>query len=54
MQSMKTVIEAIRAEIALFWEKCFYSEEQRQSFVPYYDGKGLLYNDNNLTLNVCF
>uniref|UniRef100_G3NRC1 Protein regulator of cytokinesis 1a n=1 Tax=Gasterosteus aculeatus aculeatus TaxID=481459 RepID=G3NRC1_GASAC len=37
MQSMKTVIEAIRAEIALFWEKCFYSEEQRQSFVPYYD-----------------
>ncbi|KAM8891409.1 protein regulator of cytokinesis 1-like [Spinachia spinachia] len=37
MQSLKTVIEAIRAEIALFWEKCFYSEEQRQLFVPYYD-----------------
>ncbi|KAL6106603.1 prc1 [Pungitius sinensis] len=37
MQSMKTVIETIRAEIALFWDKCFYSEEQRQLFVPYND-----------------
>ncbi|XP_045893215.1 protein regulator of cytokinesis 1-like isoform X2 [Micropterus dolomieu] len=37
MQSMKSVIEAIRAEIALLWEKCFYSQEQQQSFVPYHD-----------------
>lgn len=35
MQSMKSVIEAIRAEIALFWERCFYSQEQQQAFVPY-------------------
>ncbi|XP_068578544.1 protein regulator of cytokinesis 1-like isoform X2 [Cebidichthys violaceus] len=37
MQSMKTVIEAIRAEIALFWGKCFYSHEQQEAFDPYYD-----------------
>ncbi|XP_068459835.1 protein regulator of cytokinesis 1-like isoform X2 [Clinocottus analis] len=37
MQSMATVIGAIRAEIALFWEKCFYSQEQQQAFVPYHD-----------------
>ncbi|XP_023128588.2 protein regulator of cytokinesis 1-like isoform X2 [Amphiprion ocellaris] len=37
MQSMKSVIEAIRAEIALLWEKCFYSQEQQQAFVPYHD-----------------
>uniref|UniRef100_A0A665V6F2 Protein regulator of cytokinesis 1-like n=1 Tax=Echeneis naucrates TaxID=173247 RepID=A0A665V6F2_ECHNA len=37
MQSMKSVIEAIRAEIALFWERCFYSQEQQQAFVAYHD-----------------
>uniref|UniRef100_A0A3B4YXJ0 Protein regulator of cytokinesis 1a n=1 Tax=Seriola lalandi dorsalis TaxID=1841481 RepID=A0A3B4YXJ0_SERLL len=37
MQSMKSVIESIRAEIALFWERCFYSEEQQQAFIPYHD-----------------
>uniref|UniRef100_UPI0037E87970 protein regulator of cytokinesis 1-like n=1 Tax=Semicossyphus pulcher TaxID=241346 RepID=UPI0037E87970 len=36
MQSMKSVIEAIRAEIALFWERCFYSQEQQQAFLPYH------------------
>ncbi|KAM3609377.1 uncharacterized protein V6R79_013647 [Siganus canaliculatus] len=36
MQSMKSVIEAIRAEIALLWEKCFYSQEQKQAFFPYH------------------
>ncbi|XP_022612057.1 protein regulator of cytokinesis 1-like isoform X1 [Seriola dumerili] len=37
MQSMKSVIESIRAEIALFWERCFYSQEQQQAFIPYHD-----------------
>ncbi|XP_051236662.1 protein regulator of cytokinesis 1 isoform X2 [Dicentrarchus labrax] len=37
MQSMKSVIEAIRAEIGLFWEKCFYSQEQQLAFVAYHD-----------------
>uniref|UniRef100_A0A3Q1F1T8 Protein regulator of cytokinesis 1a n=1 Tax=Acanthochromis polyacanthus TaxID=80966 RepID=A0A3Q1F1T8_9TELE len=37
MQSMKSVIEAIRVEIALLWEKCFYSQEQQQAFVSYHD-----------------
>lgn len=39
MQSMKSVIEAIRAEIALFWESCFYSQEQQQAFVAYHAGE---------------
>lgn len=39
MQSMKSVIEVIRAEIALFWERCFYSQEQQQSFFPYHAGE---------------
>ncbi|KAF1386828.1 hypothetical protein PFLUV_G00098920 [Perca fluviatilis] len=37
MQSMSRVIGAIRVEIALFWERCFYSQEQQQAFVPYHD-----------------
>ncbi|XP_064785229.1 protein regulator of cytokinesis 1-like isoform X1 [Oncorhynchus masou masou] len=37
MKNMKNVIEAIRAEVALFWERCFYSLAQRRAFTPYYD-----------------
>ncbi|XP_064878304.1 protein regulator of cytokinesis 1-like isoform X5 [Oncorhynchus nerka] len=37
MKNMKSVIEAIRAEVALFWERCFYSLAQRRAFTPYYD-----------------
>ncbi|XP_008287943.1 protein regulator of cytokinesis 1-like isoform X2 [Stegastes partitus] len=37
MQSMKSVVESIRAEITLLWEKCFYSQEQQEAFVPYHD-----------------
>ncbi|XP_038623263.1 protein regulator of cytokinesis 1 isoform X1 [Tachyglossus aculeatus] len=36
-QNMKKVIEAIRVELAQYWDKCFYSQEQRQAFTPYYD-----------------
>ncbi|XP_060891546.1 protein regulator of cytokinesis 1-like isoform X2 [Labrus mixtus] len=36
MQSMQSVIEAIRAEIPPLWERCFYSQEQQQSFFPYH------------------
>lgn len=41
-QSMKSVIAAIRAEIVLFWQKCFYSPEQQQAFVAYHSGGWLL------------
>ncbi|KAK2538121.1 hypothetical protein Q9966_005882 [Columba livia] len=37
LQNMKSVIQAIRAELAEFWDKCFYSQEQREAFSPYYD-----------------
>lgn len=38
MQNMKKVIEAIRVEVAQYWDKCFYSQEQRQAFAAYYSG----------------
>ncbi|KAF2981344.1 hypothetical protein EK904_003801 [Melospiza melodia maxima] len=34
---MKSVIHAIRAELADYWDKCFYSQEQRERFSPFYD-----------------
>ncbi|XP_053573683.1 protein regulator of cytokinesis 1 isoform X2 [Bombina bombina] len=37
LQNIKHVIEAIRKEIILYWDKCFYSNEQRQAFAPLYD-----------------
>ncbi|KAM4830385.1 protein regulator of cytokinesis 1 isoform 3-T3 [Urocitellus parryii] len=36
MQNMKKVIEAIRIELAQYWDQCFYSQEQRRAFAPYY------------------
>lgn len=38
LQNMKSVIHAIRAELADYWDKCFYSQEQRERFSPFYDG----------------
>ncbi|XP_032926150.1 protein regulator of cytokinesis 1 isoform X2 [Catharus ustulatus] len=37
LQNMKSVIQAIRAELAGYWDKCFYSQEQRENFSPFYD-----------------
>ncbi|KAK6475117.1 protein regulator of cytokinesis 1-like isoform X1 [Huso huso] len=37
LQNIRNVIQAIRAEVVAYWEKCFYSPEQRQAFAPYYD-----------------
>uniref|UniRef100_A0A8C0EHH0 Protein regulator of cytokinesis 1 n=1 Tax=Bubo bubo TaxID=30461 RepID=A0A8C0EHH0_BUBBB len=37
LQNMKSVIQAIREELAGYWDKCFYSQEQREGFSPYYD-----------------
>ncbi|KAK5618545.1 hypothetical protein CRENBAI_016865, partial [Crenichthys baileyi] len=36
LQNIRNVTEAIRSEIAVFWEKCFFSIEQRQNFTPYF------------------
>lgn len=36
MQSMKSVVEAIRGEIKEFWAKCFYSQEQQEAFTSYH------------------
>lgn len=39
MNSIKSFTEAVRTEIALYWEKCFYSLEQREAFTPYQAGE---------------
>lgn len=39
MQSMRSVIEAIRGEIRQFWAKCFYSQEQQEAFIAFHSGK---------------
>ncbi|XP_049573754.1 protein regulator of cytokinesis 1b [Syngnathus scovelli] len=36
LHNIHRVTEVIRSEIAVFWEKCFLSNEQRQSFSPYF------------------
>ncbi|XP_077451199.1 protein regulator of cytokinesis 1b isoform X2 [Stigmatopora argus] len=36
LQNICNVIDAIRTEISVFWEKCFFSTEQRQAFSPYF------------------
>ncbi|XP_039867420.1 protein regulator of cytokinesis 1-like [Simochromis diagramma] len=35
-QNTRNVMDAIRSEIAVFWEKCFLSTDQRQAFTPYF------------------
>uniref|UniRef100_A0A673JZC6 Protein regulator of cytokinesis 1a n=1 Tax=Sinocyclocheilus rhinocerous TaxID=307959 RepID=A0A673JZC6_9TELE len=37
LKNIQNVTEAIRNEIAVFWDKCFYSSDQRQAFGPFYD-----------------
>lgn len=39
LQNIKNVIDVIRTEIKSYWDKCFYGDEQRRAFTPYYDGK---------------
>uniref|UniRef100_A0A8C5M643 Protein regulator of cytokinesis 1 n=1 Tax=Leptobrachium leishanense TaxID=445787 RepID=A0A8C5M643_9ANUR len=37
LQNIKNVVEVIRTELTTYWDKCFYSQEQRLAFAPYYD-----------------
>ncbi|XP_059208945.1 protein regulator of cytokinesis 1b isoform X1 [Centropristis striata] len=34
--NIRNVTDAIRSEVAVFWEKCFFSIDQRQDFTPYF------------------
>ncbi|XP_040180323.1 protein regulator of cytokinesis 1-like isoform X2 [Rana temporaria] len=36
MVKLKQVILNIRHELKIYWDKCFYTEEQRKAFEPYY------------------
>ncbi|KAM3828504.1 protein regulator of cytokinesis 1 isoform 2-T2 [Vipera latastei] len=36
-QNLQKVVEAIRAELVTYWDKCFFGEEQRRSFGPFYE-----------------
>lgn len=48
MKNIQSVIESIRAEMEILWEKCFYSPDQRQAFTACYSGKPAF------TLNICY
>ncbi|XP_015240318.1 PREDICTED: protein regulator of cytokinesis 1 isoform X2 [Cyprinodon variegatus] len=48
LQNLRNVTEAIRSEIAVFWEKCFFSIDQRQDFTPYFSED---YNEELLALH---
>ncbi|XP_030622333.1 protein regulator of cytokinesis 1b [Chanos chanos] len=48
LKNIQNVTEAIREEIAVFWDKCFYSTDQRQAFTPYYDDH---FNEDLLSLH---
>ncbi|XP_051562410.1 protein regulator of cytokinesis 1-like isoform X1 [Myxocyprinus asiaticus] len=37
LKNIQNVTVAIRKEIAVFWDMCFFSADQRQAFVPYYN-----------------
>ncbi|XP_060715160.1 protein regulator of cytokinesis 1b isoform X3 [Tachysurus vachellii] len=37
LRNIQDLTKAVREELAFFWDKCFYSPDQRQAFLPYYD-----------------
>uniref|UniRef100_A0A8C5B0K7 Protein regulator of cytokinesis 1 n=1 Tax=Gadus morhua TaxID=8049 RepID=A0A8C5B0K7_GADMO len=37
MRSIRSFVEAIRAEVAVLWDKCFYNAGQRREFGVYYE-----------------
>ncbi|XP_027716891.1 protein regulator of cytokinesis 1-like [Vombatus ursinus] len=37
IQNLKKMIEASKVELALYWEKCFYSQQQKEAFTYYYN-----------------
>ena len=36
--NLKQVIEATRKELLEWWDKCYYSRQQREEFRPYFSG----------------
>ncbi|XP_048584979.1 protein regulator of cytokinesis 1 isoform X2 [Nematostella vectensis] len=37
LQHMQKFIEGLREELVSFWDKCYYGEDQRNTFVPFFD-----------------
>ncbi|XP_047666931.1 protein regulator of cytokinesis 1b isoform X3 [Tachysurus fulvidraco] len=37
LRNIQDLTKAVREELTFFWDKCFYSPDQRQAFLPYYD-----------------
>ncbi|TSK20021.1 Protein regulator of cytokinesis 1 [Bagarius yarrelli] len=37
LRNIQDLTKAVREEIAEFWDKCFFSPDQRQAFLPFYD-----------------
>ncbi|KAG7262434.1 hypothetical protein CRUP_037833 [Coryphaenoides rupestris] len=45
LKNIRRFVEAVRAELAALWDKCFYGEEQRLEFAAFYD----VADDNGFT-----
>ncbi|XP_030045524.1 protein regulator of cytokinesis 1 isoform X2 [Microcaecilia unicolor] len=37
LQNIKQVVQKVRTELTVYWDKCFYNEEQRKNFAPFFD-----------------
>nr|XP_056721743.1 protein regulator of cytokinesis 1 [Euleptes europaea] len=37
LQNIQNMVEALRVELADYWDKCFYGKEQREAFRPLYE-----------------
>jgi len=48
LENLQKLTEQARSEIATFWDKCFYSAEQRQHFTPAADEN---YTENLLEIH---
>ncbi|MEE6503448.1 hypothetical protein FKM82_004826 [Ascaphus truei] len=48
LQNIKQIVDVIRTELTSYWEKCFYSTEQREAFSPFSDDG---YNEDLLCLH---
>lgn len=49
-EKLKELTLKVRQEIDSYWEKCFYSDEQRAAFHPFYNGNVLWLSNANLSI----
>uniref|UniRef100_A0A670YDW5 Protein regulator of cytokinesis 1 n=1 Tax=Pseudonaja textilis TaxID=8673 RepID=A0A670YDW5_PSETE len=47
-EKLKEIILKVRQDLESYWQKCFYSDEQKAAFQPFYDEELLHYHDEEL------